>query len=512
MEQKIKILFVNPSLREGHSILPVGLASVMTVVQQAGYEFELLDIDIHEYSDEHVDKYFADNKFDVVMSGSIITHYKWMKWLASTIKKHQPEATVVFGNSIGGSCPEVLFASCPVDIGIKGEGEYTAVEVIKSLNEGAELASVEGIIYRDSNGNVRKNLPRKACNINELPHINWGLFDIDLYMSKTAGVSLGRAGKDKEVSRPFSIATARGCAFKCTFCHYVFWDDPYRFRKPELVMEEIKSHIDTYGANLFNFWDDLSFASLPQVEKMVDEILKSGLKFEWSAAIRTDLFGKEKVPYERKLEIAHKMRKSGCTAVGFSLESANKEILEMMNKKIEPEYFSEQIKILKEAKITSNTSVVFGYPMETEETIKETFDMCYKNKVYPSMGFLLPLPYTGMYEYAKEHGFIKDEDAYLDLITERQDICVNMTQMTEERIMECIKEGASKLNELLSLGLTEDRYIRTGATENNVNPEEQFKDDKKRGVDPDNMERNVNDFSFNYSEAVFDMDYGSKEE
>ena len=56
-------------------------------------------------------------------------------------------------------------------------------------------------------------------------------------------------------------------------------------------------------------------------------------------------------------------------ALNFSLESANEEILEMMKKYVKKEYFSEQIKVLKEAGIVAYCSVVFGYPSETKETI-----------------------------------------------------------------------------------------------------------------------------------------------
>ena len=61
--------------------------------------------------------------------------------------------------------------------------------------------------------------------------------------------------------------------------------------------------------------------------------------------------------------------------------------LKMMNKKISTDYFEETVSILKEAEITSLTSVVFGYPIETKETIRKTFDMCYRNNIYPSIGF-----------------------------------------------------------------------------------------------------------------------------
>ena len=64
--------------------------------------------------------------------------------------------------------------------------------------------------------------------------------------------------------------------------------------------------------------------------------------------------------------------------------------------------------------------------------------MCLKAKVYPSIGYLLPLPATGMYDHALKHGFIKNEDKYLDSITERQDLCLNMTKMGDDEVKNLI--------------------------------------------------------------------------
>ena len=114
----------------------------------------------------------------------------------------------------------------------------------------------------------------------------------------------------------------------------------------------------------------------------------------------------------------------------------------------------------------------------------------------------MPLPYTGMYEYAKKHGFITDEDAYLDSITERQDICLNMTKMSDEEIMSQIKENASKLNRLLELNLDESSLIKTGGARNHTNLKNHWK--SKDALDPDEIKRIENDFSFNYSQAAFD--------
>lgn len=505
----MKLLIINPSLRLGSATkyLPVGVASVMTFIQEAGYNFDLLDIDINDYNDEYVENFIATHEYDIFLSGSIVTHYKWMKWLVRTIKKHHPVSKVIIGNSVAGSIPELFLRNSGADVAVIGEGEYTCLATLNALRDDRPLSGVEGIAFIDKDGSFVKTAKRQAGRLDDLPMIKWDFFDTESYFKRSYVSAVGLVFDENHIPRTMPVASARGCTFRCTFCHFVFWDDPYRYRSPQNILVEIKRNIEQYGATFINFWDDLSFGSLKQVERMVDAILESGLKFNWSAAVRSDLFGNPKFPYERRLEVARKMHDSGCVMLGYSLESGNQEILDMMNKHVKAEYFREQVELLNEVGITSSISVVFGYPIETEETIKETFDQCMSVGLYPSMGFLLPLPYTDMYDYAKEHGFIADENAYLDSITERQDFCLNMTKMPREKIEGLIKHYAQKLNEELKLGLEEGRLVKTGGFMY------QKKDSAKNPrplIDPDNLKRNQNDVSLNYSQAVFMLTPGSR--
>ena len=300
------------------------------------------------------------------------------------------------------------------------------------------------------------------------------------------------------------VVTARGCAFRCTFCHFVFENDPYRYRSPENIILEIKRNIEQYDCNFISFWDDLSFASLPQAERFADAIIASGLKFFWSAAVRVDLFGNPKHEFRRRLAVAQKFKEAGCLSLGFSLESANKEILEMMNKKIEAQYFLNQVEVLDQVDITSMISVVFGYPIETHSTINETFQMCKDAGIYPSMGYLLPLPATGMYDYALKNGYIVNEDRYLDLITERQDLCVNMTKMSDEEVKAAIAEGAENLNKHLKIGLDKNKLLRTGGYNKHTNS----KRIKKLKSSSQKLTREKNSLILNYNEAEFDVPLG----
>lgn len=498
VNQKKTMLFINPSLRLGakNKLLPVGLASVMTYVDVNGYDFDLYDIDINDLSDEKVEDFIKSNQYDVILYGSIVTHYKWIKWLTHLIKKYHPETKVIVGNSVSGSIPEVFLRNAPADIAVIGESEVTVLEVLEKLNSDSEdfnlssFREINGLAFIDEDGQYVQTPIRKGQKkLDDFPIINWEYFDVESYIKKGSQAALDIG--TKEEIRAMPIVTARGCVFRCTFCHFVFVDDPYRYRSPADIVTELRRNIELYNINYFFFWDDLSFASLNQVERLADAILESGLKFHWSAAVRTDLFGNPKHSYEKRLRLAKKCKEAGCVGMGFSLESGNQEILDMMDKHVKVEYFQAQTEMLAKVGIISQTSVVFGYPQETRETIKETFDMCAQANVYPSIGFLLPLPKTPMYEYAKEHGFIDDDDQFLDSITERQDICINLTKIPEEDVMNIILEEAEILQGKLDLELK--GAIKTGGYREHSNKDKQIK-------------RKQNDVTFNYSDTEFEFE------
>jgi len=380
---------------------------------------------------------------------------------------------------------------------VVGEGEITTVAVLDALRRGEPLAAVAGIVLRAPDGSIRHTPRRRAAPIDSIADPDWELFDVQRYFQVTDSPSAFGVRDDGQIWRTMPVSTARGCVFHCSFCHIVFKHDPYRHRDVDAILDEVARCTERYGANYINFWDDLTFYKLAQAEKIVDGILASGLRFHWSAAVRTDLFGNPKIPHARRLEVARKFKEAGCLTLGYSLESGNPAILEMMQKHVAVEFFEEQVRILREVGIASNTSIVIGYPIETRETIRQTFDLCERNAIYPSVGFLLPLPDTGMYRYDREHGYIPDENAFLDSITERQDICLNMTQMSDAEILEEIQRGCGRLNEQLQLGLSEDRLIRTGGYRKHTRVE-------ARPGAPTRPRRLSNSLSLNYSEQLFE--------
>ena len=320
------------------------------------------------------------------------------------------------------------------------------------------------------NNLIVNNGKRKAVkNIDDFPFPDWDMFDVKTYLEsgKRHGATHSWFYKPNEVV-PMPINIARGCVFKCTFCHYVFWHDPYRHRSAENVLAEMKQNIKKYGVNFFNFWDELSFHKIGPASKFLDELIKEDLKIHWTCSIRADLMGRDidtkgkPIPREERLNLAKKFVKAGCVSAVFSLESGSDKILEAMNKKVKSKYFKEQVEICREAGLVINTSLVIGYPQETSETIKETMTQLEKLRVYPSAGFLLPLPETGMFKYAVDNGYIKDINKYLTQITERQDFSLNLTKMTEEQLKNETVQWLEKLNRTFGSALDKGKLLKTG--------------------------------------------------
>lgn len=454
----MKVLLINISLRPDSPTLlpPVGLAYIATAIHNAGFELEILDIDAHRYSDSQVEEIIKKRDYDVAAMGCIVTGYKEVKKLANMIKKHR-DVPIIAGNSVASSIPELLLRNTKVDIAVVGEGDITDVEVLKAIENKDDLAKVKGIYYKQ-NGKIFRTPKREAIrDIDSIPFINWSLFDIDTYIEKSKVYMNEPYPVPYEELRSLPINTARGCAFKCTFCYHVFKEDKYRVRTPKSVCEEIRQLKEKYNINYVNLFDELTFYSKKQCEAFVDTFIEYDIGVYWKACCRADLFTEEE-----DYELALKLKKAGCVGLAYSLESANDQILKAMNKKINKEDFIKQTRVLRKAGLAVWTSLVIGYPQETEETLQQTFDCCFDADIYPSVGYLVPLPGTPIYNYAREVGAIKDEEEYLLNAGDRQEFRINLTKIKPERIEEIVKENLKRISNKLELNLDESKLIKTG--------------------------------------------------
>lgn len=457
----MKTLVINIALRDNpaRKFLPIGLGYVASAIHRAGYAFDLLDLDARPMTREELTLFLKSNPYDVVMMGCIVTGYRHVKWITKTIREAYPETRIVVGNTVAQSIPEVLLRNTSADIAVMGEGEETAVRLLACLERGGDLSEVPGIAYLEEGRVVRTAKQPVIADIDGIAAPDWDLFDIEAYIescSKAVNEPLPPIPKGEIRSMP--INTARGCPFQCTFCYHAFRGERYRARSPQAVVREMKHFHRKYGINHFAFNDELTFYSAPQAEAFADELTATGLRVYFGGNCRSGLFSKPE-----HVRVARKLRKAGCLSLVFSLESTDPDILRWMRKGNTPEMFAKQVEIMRAGGIAPLTSIVVGYPIETKDTIRRTLSFCADLGIYPSTGFLLPQPGSGMYEYARAGGWIPDEEAYLLSIGDRQDLHLNMTKMSDAELVAAVDEGLRGCAARIGIVAAGADLLKTGA-------------------------------------------------
>lgn len=442
----MKTLFINPSLRPGSKRrqLPVGLAYVMTSVKKSGYDFDLIDMDINDLSMTDMEKILGIQEYDIYAFGCIVTGYRYVKQIAEIIKKINPESLIIAGNSVATSIPKLLLENTKVDVAVLGESDITIVELLKTLEKNEDIGNVKGIVYKEDGRFIETGKRAVVSDIDAFGFPDWEIFELNKY-NDYAHINVNVFSFDKVLG--FPLNSARGCPYNCTFCYHVFKGENYRRYSMDSIIKEIIRLKEKYGSNFISFWDELTFQNTKNVVLFVDKVSSIGFKFGWEAPVRGDLFTRKDVSLLKDL------RRVGCDNLAFSLESASPDILKAMNKRMNVSQFVEQTESIWQSGITPLTSVVFGYPQETIESIKLTIDVCEKCNIFPSVGFLLPLPGTSIYEWAKNNKYITNEVEYLERIGDRQDLHINLTSLSDDRLYNEVKERLALLAEKMGLEL-----------------------------------------------------------
>jgi anaerobic magnesium-protoporphyrin IX monomethyl ester cyclase len=454
----MNILVINISMRPESPVklFPIGLGYITTAMKNAGFTFDLLDIDAHRHSDQQVENFIKAKKYDVVCMGCIVTGYKFLKALADLVKEHHPHAIIIAGNSVASSIVDTLLTKTKVDIAVMSEGDQTIIELLSTLSKSGSLEEVRGICFVKDGKVVRTPLRPLIKDISSLPFIDFSIFDVETYIDTSKFAVSDPLPIPREEIRALPVNTARGCVANCSFCYHVFQHSPYRYRSSESIVAEIKRLITTYSVNYILMWDELTFFSKKQAVELIEKILEEDIHFYWEGLCRGNLFQNDE-----DIEIMEKMKQAGCIGMGYSLESAEPEILKAMNKHVTVEQFSRQTQLFHQAGIHTVTSLVLGFPQETPESIKKTFDCCIDNKIYPSAGYLLPQPGSTMYDYARKNGFIPDEEEYLLRMGDRQDLRLNMTKMADKEFEAQVLAGLKRCNDELQVGLNSEELIKT---------------------------------------------------
>ena len=165
-----------------------------------------------------------------------------------------------------------------------------------------------------------------------------------------------------------------GCENYCTYCIIPYARGKVRSKEPRVVIDEIKNlikdghkeivltgiHTGHYGSDLngFNFSDLLKeIEKIEGLERLrISSIEITELDDEFLNVLKTS-----------KILVDH---------MHIPLQSGSNEILKLMNRKYDKEYFIDKINKIRNIRpdISITTDIIVGFPGETEELFNETID------------------------------------------------------------------------------------------------------------------------------------------
>lgn len=361
----------------GYCNPPMGLAYIASVLQKNNHSVKLIDLQLTDNPIEEAKSILKKENPRFVGITCTTPVFSEICELADLVKSVNKNIKVIIGGPHPSALPSDVLKNQSIDFVVTGEGEETILELVK----GYDLNKIRGLAYKRDK-KVVINPPRLITkNLDKLPFPAYNQLDLSKY-------------GEHHRPRVVSIIGSRGCPYNCIFCANNVVHKKVRVRSPRNVVNEMKFLHDTYGVKDFAFFDEVFTIYKDRCVKICDEILKQGLNVNWYCASRVDSVSKELLVV---------MKKAGCRAIDYGIESGNQEILNIIKKNITLSQIEKAVNLTREAGLQPNGLFMIGHPYETEDMIMETINFAKKLPFeYATFNITLPLPGTELWGWAQE--------------------------------------------------------------------------------------------------------------
>jgi len=379
---------------------PINLAYLAAAVAKAGFEAQIWDYGIDEFTENE----FV-NRIKVFGPKVIGFHCKTFNimqghYLAGIVKKYFPEIMTVVGGPHSSALPEKTLNEFPdFDALVIGEGEATIVNLCENVSKRSSLDDVKGLIFRKG-GNLVRTPPREL--IEDLDTLQYPARDLlSVNVRNRYHTTKGISNLNHNVTEIF---TSRGCAGKCTFCAVnVAYGNRVRFRSVDNVLGEVEECLHKFNYNHIIFQDDTLTLRQGRVHELLKGFRKIGLK-SWSCDSRVNTVSKE---------LLRDMALSGCKKISFGIESGSEKILRLIKKNITVEQVKNAVSWAKSAGIhlVECPFIIGSHPDETYEDIKLTWKLI--REIKPdilAVSTIVPYPGTELYTLMKDGGYLTTEN------------------------------------------------------------------------------------------------------
>jgi len=341
----------------------IGLGFLAAVARRAGHVVTGVDGVVLGYP-KTIAQRVAAAEPDVIGTSTTTTDRMASIAAIRQIRLAVPKAFIVVGGSHYSHSAEDALESVPeIDAVVIGEGENTFLDLLNHLPGRDGLAEVQGLVWRDRDGQIVRNDPRPLMtDLNSLPMPAWDLFLSSRHHFHSRGVGKLAAVKE-ESGIAAGVMTTRGCPQSCVFCANSL-NKKMRYLDPALAVDQMEFLHKTYGVTALNLYDDDFLVNSKHAVALCEEMLRRNCKFTWWCGARASRLD---------IEVLRLLKRAGCRSLSFGVETGTNEVLKAIRKNVTTDQIYEAMEIVGKVEMDRvELFLILGLPGETPDTIDRT--------------------------------------------------------------------------------------------------------------------------------------------
>jgi anaerobic magnesium-protoporphyrin IX monomethyl ester cyclase len=400
-QQPFKVILINPAYtkiiqKEGMSfhyhkvVQPISLGYIASLCRSVGISVEIIDANVESIASDATLWGTLEADLFLVSTASAdnwqcpFLEVDDIKEIIGRLKTNKPVITL--GPLVTEKPAEVLKVLGKHVIGVRGEPEFTSLDLITHIKEDTDWSKIDGISFINTKtGKVQNNKTAADFDINALPRPAYDLLPMKKYRYEILGENF------------CLMEASRGCSYKCNFCLKTMFRDVYKNRDPKAIVADIKHLQEKYGVRNI-FFIDLEFTiRKKETIAFCKELVNQGVNIRYAIQARADRVDDD---------ILYWLKKSGCSLIHFGVESGDPEILKYTNKMITLDAIKDGFSRTKKIGIKTLAYFTIGHPPETREDVLKTLAFSKElNPDYASFVIIIPYPGLPIYDENKPSPF-----------------------------------------------------------------------------------------------------------
>ncbi len=373
---------------------PLGLLYIAGVLMEEGYDVSVLDHGATDYTFPQVLDWIKKQNPDVLGISVLTRSFQSGIRIARLAKDWNPSITIILGNYQTVCAERILMKYKFIDFCVRGEGEYTMLELLPLIQKNnTNYESIKGIYYR-KNGIVKSTAPRELeKDLDKFPIPNRTLFEGFKYKMSMGGLELSK-------EKSGTIMMSRGCPYQCRFCSVNH--DSWRHRSVGNIIQEL-TLLESQGYREIMIMDDNFTINPKWVKEICINIIKEKIDLVFHCEARI----------EGTKEMYEYMNRANVKTIFYGMESGSQRVLDYYKKNITLSQSKLALKKARKAGIDMLfASFILGAPIENISDIQKTVNFALSSDIDYAMFHVFEVfPGIKIWDELVEQNKI-DEDKY----------------------------------------------------------------------------------------------------